>query len=188
MDNETTDQEMNPYRPPEAQIVDESEARKQQDLSTDGPVGVGGWLLFLCVSLTILSPLLSLVNISRGIQTIISFQGTGSPVVPMIAVDSIISISLLLFSFIAGLGLWRRGKNAVRDARTYLVVFFCYSFFAILEPLLFGFRGDGLRQMTTTIALGTLRSAVYVVIWHSYLSKSVRVKNTYGTGVIQPTA
>ncbi len=119
--------------------------------------GVGGWLLFLCLSLVIFSPLLM-------IRDLYSAKGMN----PFLF---LINVALLIFSVYAGIGLWKIRKGAVKIALIYLNVLVLLAFFSLIYSMVKG---------TYVYYSGMLSPFVYSIIWTSYLIKSKRVKATYG--------
>lgn len=153
--------------------------------------GVGGWLLFLCVSLTIINPL--------GIFAATADLLRVWPMVPYpgrMALTILLMTALGIWSLIAGIQLWTGNPAGVRMTRWLL---WTLPMWALLEALL-GFvyaqaplvadpyelelrRRLGLDRPDygpALAALGVAFSAVIsAVIWTAYLNRSVRVANTY---------
>ena len=118
---------------------------------------VGGWLLFFVLTLTIFSPIATIVQyiLLPGELTIIGL---------------IVTFSITCFGIYAGVALWKIRSNAIKIAKSYLFVLLGYS---ILIGLL--------SFVDASLAGGheSIRLLIYFIIWYSYLTKSKRVAATY---------
>lgn len=141
--------------------------------------GVGGWLLFFCISLTILSPLTSLVSYTNNFNQIESLfiQFPGLKTVSYI--DIILISCIMIFSVYAGIALWSIKKDAVKIAKTYLMTFLVYIIISSILPFLAGLPSSVNDAMITPTVTSAIRSIIYFGIWNSYLNKSKRVMATY---------
>lgn len=160
----------------------EKEAKRQQEVAaaqTAGLVGVGGWLLFFCISLTILSP------VATAISLIYSFSQTGAyfniyPGLKAISIaDVFLSAALMTFSVYAGATLWRKRPNAVRIAKSYLFAFLGYTAIAAVLPFMAGLPSSANETLIGEAVKGLVRGFLAFGIWYSYLNNSKRVKATY---------
>ena len=147
--------------------------------STQGPVGVRGWLLFFCLSLTVFSPLLTVVNlVSAYWQTSPLFDRfPGLQVITLL--DALLSVGLTAFSIHAGVSLWKRRPGAVRTTKRYLVTLLAYTAVSCVLPFLAGLPRGTHAAMLAEVAKGLVRSLVFFGVWYSYLNKSRRVRNTF---------
>ncbi|MCM2315177.1 MAG: DUF2569 domain-containing protein [Thermoanaerobaculia bacterium] len=135
-------------------------------------IGVRGWLLFLCILLTIVSPLLGLGSIA----VVASSPGN----LGVILLFAIVVGAEVALNLVAGLRLWQRRPGAVRFAKRVLVLNLILGAFTILlDPN----AGDySSAESGAAVARGCsswLRAAIFTAIWYSYLSKSKRVAATY---------
>ncbi|RKY29009.1 MAG: hypothetical protein DRP79_01555 [Planctomycetota bacterium] len=142
--------------------------------------GVKGWLLFFCLVLTVVGPLLTVVTFSYAVSEIIEYFDTFPGLLNMLIIDCVLSVGLMSFSVYAGIALWRIKPNAVKIAKSYLVCYLIYAFIAAGLPF-----AAGLPEEANMVILGEsvkdlFRSFIFFVIWFSYLSKSKRVRDTYG--------
>jgi hypothetical protein len=142
---------------------------------------VGGWLFLLCFVLTIWSPAASLYYIFRHtIPTLIN-PHTFIRVLPLFIVYPVLFVPLAVFSFIAGLKLWRVKPGAVRIAKLYLLTFLGahFAYFLVWVFWLLIFRPD--RPVTFgEMGWGHLVvPTLHVAVWYSYLERSTRVRRTY---------
>jgi hypothetical protein len=134
-------------------------------LSVSGPVGIGGWLLLLCIILTIIQPI---------IQALV---GTGLLVsdLPGVAPLGIANVVLAGGSLYAGLSLWRKMPNAVRVATVFLFANLVLTGIESVALARITADGDAARTIATDIG----RTAISTLIWARYLMTSKRVRNTF---------
>jgi hypothetical protein len=133
---------------------------------------VGGWLLYLCINLTILSPIMMIVQFVAGLS------GNGNMI--EVLVLCLLTLGPAAYSIITGVRLWTVRRNAVRHAKGFFVVMACLN--AILLAVVALTKSQNVSDYTMAI-----RSLVSVAIWLTYLSRSVRVASTYGLGATNTT-
>ncbi len=132
--------------------------------------GVQGWLLLLCIALTIGIPLLTAYNWSK----IFSYGVTPFPWFSLG-----LSIVMALFSFFAGISLWTVRTNAVRIAKAYFIT-------EMIVPFVFGARllievaTSRVEMSAWNIFAVFVRPILMAVIGYLYLTRSKRVQATYG--------
>ena len=149
--------------------------------------GVGGWLLLLCLTLTIFRPLFTLIGLVSALNTASLLSTQFPSFFTFVVIDTILSVGLMCFSIYAGVALWTVKSGAVKIAKTYLLVFIAY---AVIENFLLFTVGlpsqsdivleEGIKQI--------IRSAAYFFVWYAYLTKSERVKATYSDDLSVPEA
>jgi len=89
---------------------------------TATPPEVGGWLLVLCLILTLVYPATSLFHIfSHTIPALVGSHSVSRVV--LLSVYMILFASLAILSFLAGVKLWAVRPSAVRFAKRYLVIY-----------------------------------------------------------------
>jgi len=145
--------------------------------SSSVPAEVSGWLLALCLILTVVLPATSLYRIiSHTIPTAIAAQTLNR--ILLLSVYSLLFSALAVLSFVAGLRLWLVKHHAIGFTRrfllTYLIANAAYFVFwiAVIRP-------------TTRVAYAEmgwyhiLGPAAFVFLWYTYLEHSKRVRNTY---------
>jgi hypothetical protein len=148
------------------------------------PRGVRGWLLLLCLLLTILIP-------GSYLYEIISiFYLINSPFNQIILLVSknlllyhmvIIGIMgfLAAFSFFAGLQLWEVKSGAVKIVKIFLIIqLFMVVIIAVLQSFM-TFPFGGTENNFTVIIKTIIPSLLQAILWFSYLSYSGRVHNTF---------
>jgi hypothetical protein len=140
--------------------------------------GVKGWLLYLCIGLTILSPLFTVAGLGRAFSAANRAADRLPGFMTAMAIDSVLAVLIMALGIFAGASLWAVKPNAVRVAKLYLIVVPVYT---VLEVALFLAILPS-RATGTVIEKGTvsvLGSLLYAGLWLSYLKKSKRVKATY---------
>ncbi|MFD0893977.1 DUF2569 family protein [Luteolibacter ambystomatis] len=142
-----------------------------------GPSGIGGWLLFYCIALTILSPLLSL---AQAVGTV----GVWEKVPALrnaLLVETGGVLLLVACGVVVGILLWMRHPHALKIVKAFLIVRLC-SFIVIEVVALLLMQDLGPKVFEAGIGGGvgaTIREVAYFLIWWFYFKKSVRVANTF---------
>jgi hypothetical protein len=121
--------------------------------------GVGGWLLFFCIALIILGPLVTLVQVMN---------------LPNVdALGMILEFARAALGIVVGILLW----NVRPIAFTLLWIYF--GFVALMAVLgIIGFAV--LEQKRPEDLIVSVRALIYVTIWFLYFRKSERVRATFG--------
>lgn len=145
--------------------------------------GVKGWLLLLCLNLTILDPLSMLIHLLVVSNLAKPYFHTHRNLFSLILINGIFNIALISYSIYAGISLWRVYRGAVGIAKKYFIFLFFYSLIALFFPYLFGVSENTLKKIGNNNILSTFLNMGYALIWYVYLSVSKRVKNTYSTEV-----
>jgi hypothetical protein len=149
-----------------------------------GPQGVRGWLLFLCINLTIIIPFSCLYEANSVLETYYS----ATPVESLLFRHSLVfhlgvlaaTIFLAVFSFHAGRKLWEARAGAINTAKRFLIAqLFLMILIIVSRPWLIsplvGSPG-GIRDTIPRL----LPFLSHFSVWYLYLSFSRRVRNTYG--------
>jgi hypothetical protein len=134
--------------------------------------GVGGWLLFFCISLAVIAPLMQALIAAKALRNLATARVPIQTLLRLGSVGAIYS-GLAIFSCFAGVMLWMEKPKAVSVAKAYLLVgaVLPISLFLVLH---FAGMRIGLFQVIP-------RRSIYSVVWYSYLTASRRVKLTYDT-------
>lgn len=147
--------------------------------------GIDGWLLFFCIYLIILEPIMSLpyiidyfVEIRDELNWYPLFRTT-------LDIVLVLTILMLLYGIYIGINLLRIRPDAVRSAILFLNVIIVYTvavFFTIITILQ---ASEPSFNQVIQNAFGyfikeTISSIGFVLIWILYLKQSERVKITYG--------
>jgi len=142
--------------------------------------GVRGWLLFFCISLTVLAPLATIATLITVFKEVSGLFTQFPGLLVITSVDIFLSMGLMSLSVYTGIGLWRVRPGAVLMAKRYLFCFLGYQAIAAILPFLAGLPSAANDAMFADVGKDIFRSALYFAIWYSYLNKSQRVRATYG--------
>lgn len=141
--------------------------------------GVKGWLLLLCVGLTILTPIRALVTIGQGYsQSSPHFDRFPGLRVLMI-IDIPLSLALVALSVHAGVSLWSIRPRAVQITRRFFYLMLGYLAISCVLPFTAGLPSEANSAMAAEVAKGVIQGLITAAIWLSYLTKSKRVRATY---------
>jgi len=149
---------------------------------SDGPKGIGGWLLFYCICLCILGPIYGLLQL-LGNWTLASASFAVYPQLKTaVLLENSGNFIIIVYGLIVGCLLWREHSRARQFIRQYLIIrLICLIG---VEILAFTFLVNLPSKMIATTfgaLLGaSLREGVYFAIWWSYFKLSKRVRNTFG--------
>jgi hypothetical protein len=142
--------------------------------------GVKGWLLLLCLLLTVFDPSVVLVNLFVMSDGARASYDLHPAVFRLILISGILAITLVVFSMYAGLSLWKLAPNAVTTARLYLIALAAFSVLQSFLPALLGVSRDSQRAVSQVDFFYVLFTIFYIAVWYSYLGRSKRVRATYG--------
>ena len=140
--------------------------------------GVGGWLAFFVITLTVLGPLRSLVELV-GLFSMPTPPGLeeGWPRLRALSVGEML-IKVALCAYLA----WRLVARQTPDTPR-IVIAGLWALALVVGPvsllLVAAFVGLPLGALVAGSALGLGQSIGYALIWTLYLKKSRRVANTY---------
>ena len=142
--------------------------------------GVGGWLLLLVLGFTVLGPLVGGGRINSEFMQA-ETQNAALSTLPLWATMKtytwIVFAATTVVGVYAGVGLLRsRMRFVVTQAKValWLVGPFAALMYGIVIPLMVVEAAPAEEAVFAVIA-----SAISAAIWHVYLSRSVRVRNTY---------
>ncbi len=149
--------------------------------------GVKGWLLLLCLNLTIFIPasylyqincVLDLFNSTRNKILLLMFKA-------LLAYNVLAIVTMLflaIFSFYAGLRLWHVKSRAVKTAKGFLItqLLLILAITTIRPFMTLTLETKG--KVFGAILISLIPSLFQFGLWYLYLTKSSRVLNTYGGG------
>lgn len=141
--------------------------------------GVGGWLLFFCLSLTVFSPLITIVALTSSYTDAFQLLDRFPGVMAITVIDTFLDLVVMAFSVYAGVGLWRVKPGAVQTAKRYLLCLLAYVAVASILPFMAGLPSDVNEALIAEVIKGASRQVSYVAIWYAYLNKSKRVMATF---------
>lgn len=143
--------------------------------------GVGGWLLFYCVCLTIIAPLLCLLgSVSGWMQAKTAFERY--PLLETITtVEYVHNAIIMLFGVWVGIKLWGVKPRALGLLKVYLLVRIgSFAVLALAISLMAYPLGHVMASHIKMAAIGMmLREAMLFLLWWFYFKKSRRVQLTY---------
>ena len=145
------------------------------------PMGVGGWLTFFCIGLTMLGPLWSLIQMfssyNQALPSFIQFPVLKDAFV----IECVFTCFVTVYGFSVG---WRilGGSTAGRRlAIRYLKVRLWGSL--ISQAFVLFLLNDLSARIFDQMISGTfgiaIREIIYCLVWWTYFHKSKRVRNTY---------
>jgi hypothetical protein len=141
--------------------------------------GVGGWLFFLCLNLTVLFPLRTLGSLADSFGKSSRYFDRFPGLRAIALIDALLSVGLIAFSIYAGVGLWSIRRGAVRTAKRYFQCYLGYAFIAAALPFMAGLPSAANDSLIFAAVKSAGGGLVSFSIWNSYLNKSERVKATY---------
>ena len=143
--------------------------------------GVGGWLLLLCLVLTVFGPLITLGSFAAGYSETSKYFDQFPGLLVITVIDTFLSVGLMAFSVYAGTGLWSIRPGAVQMAKRFLLCFLGYHAIGAILPFMAGLPSAVNEALIAQIAKDTIRGVISFAVWYSYLNKSKRVSATYNS-------
>ena len=144
--------------------------------------GVKGWLLLLCVSLTLVAPASVMKALVRTHEVLEPYFTRFPALREYVLQHSLVSMGLLSLGVVAGIMLWTVKPGAVKLAQSFLIATLVYGaagFVLIPSSQLPWAVSSALMEG----ALQTfIQSVLVFAVWMTYLAKSKRVKATYFSG------
>ena len=132
-----------------------------------GPSGVGGWLLFFCIGLTILAPLPMLMRAS-----------TGWRLLPRFLFDDL----RMLYGMVVGAALWLARPISLMLLRLYFIIAAATAVLGVLNVVAMALRMHESLFLMSGFT-GALEYSGTILLWFAYFRKSARVRNTYGSNL-----
>jgi len=132
-----------------------------------GPCGIGGWLQFFCVVLTVLGPASVLVQASSQTRFYNPYY--------------IIAYARVFYGAVVGIVLWMRRPVALALLKIYFIVVASTILLAALQIV-----AVALRTRLSIFLVPWFAPALqlgYTILWFAYFKRSVRVRNTYGANL-----
>jgi len=140
---------------------------------------VGGWLLLLCLVLTIFSPIMTFYSLATSFTELERQFMAYSGLKTIFYLDTVLSTILMIFSVRAGISLWRVLPGAVTRAKNYLYLYLGYTGISSILPFMVGLPSILTQAMLPIVFTGVVRSVIFFSIWFAYLNRSKRVKETF---------
>ncbi len=138
---------------------------------------VRGWLLLLCLTLTIFIPALRLYEAN---SSWVMIRYTKDDINLLLFVIAFIAIMLFsaIFSFYAGLSLWSVKQTAIKTAKLALIIQLFPIMIVIIRPFMI-FPLEGNEKILLNTIKTQIPSLLHFTVWYLYLIMSRRVVNTY---------
>jgi hypothetical protein len=148
-----------------------------------GPTGVGGWLKFFCVSLTILGPLLFLAHMSSLWDKVEpTFHLYPAGLKTAIYFESIAGALIVLYGFVVGCKIWAGNPAGNKLAKQYLLVslFGSIGIETVSLILMLDLPTEVVADTAVRVVVVLIMQGICFLVWWLYFKKSKRVRNTYG--------
>lgn len=174
---------MSPQPPPIPSSASSPQTEQSSSKTTSGPTGVGGWLVFFCVGLTILGPLFSLGQMGNGWEQAQPAFSRFPAIKSVLICEYLGSTAILIYGFIVGCMIWSGSSKGRVIARRFLLIrlFGSIVFEVIAINMMVRWLPLEIARAGTVGMIGALiREVVYFTIWWLYFKMSKRVRNTYG--------
>jgi hypothetical protein len=144
--------------------------------------GVRGWLLVLCLYLTILVPLLAMLGLLGAWQAAARSPNLQNALI----YEAILETALAGFALYAGVLLFQQGTNAAAIAKIYFITMLTLGMLGlgiVLLGAVWQFSDQAVSgQLRGPAVFAALRQVVLSVVWLLYLERSRRVRATFPAG------
>jgi len=144
--------------------------------------GVGGWLTFFCVALTIIGPLVGIGQLNTSWEEISPAFDIYPILESAMWLETLSIVGIMIYGFFVGIMIWGGNENGKLIAEKYLKI--RLSTFIIVEfIILLMVSGDSFLRsiMIEEILIAIFAELTFFGVWFSYFKKSKRVANTYAT-------
>lgn len=149
------------------------------------PSGVGGWLLFLIVTMVVIGPLACIGSLFRSYPHITATPARLShPQAHLlfIVVEQLAAVALYAYGIFAGIQLWKTRPAAVLHAKRFLLFYAAYHLADFAMALNFAWVMDPAGTLGRFLSRELPKQGrllVYPIVWYWYLLRSKRVRNTF---------
>ncbi len=144
-----------------------------------GYSGVHGWLLVLCLMLTVVGPLISSVLMANDYAALAPYFPSYRGLQAAIYISIAIKASLVVYSVYAGLRLWSIRPGAVGTAKHALLFGLAANAVTITLKLAAGPTSIADGRLLHEVTMRLIPSLIFFTVWFAYLNKSTRVQVTY---------
>jgi hypothetical protein len=146
------------------------------DIEPAIPPPVTGWLLLLCLLLTLVYPATSVYRILKALPSF--FDGHSPRFIFLLSAYCVVFLGLAVLGFIAGLKLWLVTPDAVRYARRWLwtYLFANFAYFGLWLVSAKHLSSLSVAEMGWYHVVGPIPS---FALWYFYLENSKRVRATF---------
>lgn len=141
--------------------------------------GVRGWLLWFCLQLLVLNPVLISYQAFVESRALHASAPTSHPIAAMAGVDLVVRIATMMVGLIAATLLIRRHAISVQFVRAYLV-WFALNYFALVAlPYAFALDSGARTRVAAMYLYRAVMTVPATSFWFLYFKHSKRVKVTY---------
>lgn len=140
---------------------------------------VGGWLILLCFSLILGSPIRNIFTIYIEFAVTSTYFRDIKGLEKFVYIESTTIIILIILSVWSGISLLLIKPYAVKLTKIYLTLFLINGLVQNLFPQIAGLDAEFIKEMEYQMKVNTTSAVLVFGIWFTYLSVSERVKNTY---------
>lgn len=147
----------------------------------DSLSGVGGWLLFLCISLTIITPIVTILSIVFFWIEVSPFFLINTQLCTATYFYIGMRILICAYGIHAGSQLWMTAPDGLNLAKTFLWISLAFGVFADFMFVFFSNleATPDLPDFGLEMVAGAIKSPINFALWYGYLKKSKRVRNTF---------
>jgi hypothetical protein len=170
------------YKPPQVQ-GDANQPNATARTAKAGPTGIGGWLMLLVLGMMVLGPLLGVGRLATDLTSVERQYPQITNLEVWKTYKSVAWCAFILFAAVLFYGGWglARGKDWSVVSRAKAILWITGPIAAIVLGLgipiaIFGEAAFDAPEFIS----GLIVSGIAAGIWTAYLSKSKRVRNTYG--------
>ena len=147
-----------------------------------GPTGIGGWLVFFCIILTIISPLIVLGQMASTWEKARPAFVVYPSLRDACMWENLGITALLIYGFVVGCLIWNGNPRGREIAKKFLLIrLFAFIGVEVIALVMMGnlpseILGGGISGVFGSV----FQALVFFLIWWFYFKKSKRVRNTYG--------
>lgn len=140
---------------------------------------VGGWLILLCITLILLSPIANIYSIYTLFNETSTYFEQIKGLKTYVYIESISLIPLIVLSIWSSISLLLIKPYAVKITKIFFIIFLFRGIVQNLFPEIAGLDTFLKKEMAYGMSVNTASAILSFGIWFTYLSLSKRVKNTY---------
>lgn len=141
--------------------------------------GVRGWLLVLCLMLTVIGPVVSAWLMADQYARFAPFFAGSFGVRAAVLVSLLIAACSVAFGIYAGLRLWRVRPNAVGTAKRALLFGLAADIVTTAVDVVVGQAPTASDRLLHQVEVNLIPSLIFFTLCFAYLNKSKRVQATY---------
>jgi hypothetical protein len=143
--------------------------------------GISGWLLLLCLTLTVINPLKNILGYASSYRTMIAKSYYTVPGIHTFFMLNLCLLTIVIvFSVYAGIMLFKVRPSSVKIAKVFLLFESICSILFSMFPCLAGVPQELANSMMIVLLKNTAATLVWNAVWYIYINKSRRVATTYG--------